>query len=218
MCTTLVDAAVVDLVAAQDDAWHAVALAREFPSTPFFGLVSLRPGDGPALAHCAASEFTDVLVDTVDMTVIRELVVRECFSTRFAKALEDPPPALALETPLQRAAWRCMVAGGGRRVNTSDMARELRVTREHLSRSFAADGAPNLKRVIDFVRLLAAAELAKNPGHDLQDVACMLGFASSSHLSTTAQRIAGTRPTSLARLRTVDLVGRFVRGHGRSRG
>jgi hypothetical protein len=37
-------------------------------------------------------------------------------------------------------------------------------------------------------------------------------------LSSTAMRVVGTKPTSLARLRTVDLVDRFVKGHGRSRG
>jgi AraC-like DNA-binding protein len=91
------------------------------------------------------------------------------------------------------------------------------VTREHLSRTFSADGAPNLKRVIDLVRLLSAAELAKNPGYDIRDVAGILDFASSSHLSSTAQRVVGTRPASLARLRSVDLIQRFTRGHGRSR-
>jgi AraC-like DNA-binding protein len=68
------------------------------------------------------------------------------------------------------------------------------------------------------VRIIAAAELAKNPGYDLRDVANILAFASSSHLSSTAMRVVGTKPTSLARLRTVDLVERFVRGHRRSRG
>ncbi len=91
------------------------------------------------------------------------------------------------------------------------------VTREHLSRSFASRGAPNLKRVIDLVRLVAAAELAKNPGYDVRDVARVLDFASASHLSSTAQRVVGTRPASLARLRAVDLIERFSQGRGRSR-
>ena len=72
-------------------------------------------------------------------------------------------------------------------------------------------------RFQDLVRLLAAAELSKNPGYDIRDVAAVLDFASSSHLSSTAQRIVGTKPASLARLRSVDLIQRFVRGHGRSR-
>jgi AraC-like DNA-binding protein len=214
----LVDAAVVDLASASDDTWRAAALAREFPSVPFFGLSALRASEAPALAQCAALDFADVLVESVDDAVCRELVLRHAFSNRFAVALDDPPSVLELDTALQRGAWRCIVAWAGRPVRTQLLADALGVTREHLSRTFAADGAPNLKRVIDLVRLIAAAELAKNPGYDVRDVAAVLDFASSSHLSSTAQRIVGTRPASLARLRAVDLVERFTKGHGRSRG
>lgn len=73
--------------------------------------------------------------------------------------------------------------------------------------------------MIDLVRLLAAAELAKNPGYDLPDVARVLGFASASHLSGSCQRLVGVKSTSLARLRPLDLIDRFVKqGRGRSRG
>ena len=214
----LVDAAVVDLAAAQDESWRAAGLAREFPSVPFFALTSLRPVEAPLLAQCAGLDFADVLMEGVDDAVSRDLVLRHAFSTRFAAALHEPPPSLALSTPLQRAAWRAIVAWAGRPVRTQLLADALGVTREHLSRTFAAEGAPNLKRVIDLVRLIAAAELAKNPGYDVRDVAAVLDFASSSHLSSTAQRVVGTRPASLARLRAVDLVERFTKGHGRSRG
>lgn len=214
----LVDAAVVDVGAAQEDTWRVASLAREFPSIPFFGLIALRAQEGPALAQCATCEFTDVLVDGVDDGVARELVQQSSFSTRFARALDNPPPTLGLDTPLQVSAWRFIVSQAGRPVRTSALALQLKVTREHLSRSFAADNAPNLKRIIDLVRIIAAAELAKNPGYDLRDVAAILEFASSSHLSSTAMRVIGTKPTSLTRLRTVDLVDRFVKGHGRSRG
>ena len=216
--TSLVDAAIVDLAGAGEETWRAARLAREFPSVPFFGLTTLRASESPALAQVAALDFADVLVEAVDDTVLRHLVLRQAFSTRFATALHDPPEALELSTPLQQATWRCIVGWAGRPVRTQALADSLRVTREHLSRTFAAEGAPNLKRVIDLVRLIAAAELAKNPGYDVRDVAEVLDFASSSHLSSTAQRIVGTKPTSLARLRAVDLVDRFTRGHGRSRG
>jgi AraC-like DNA-binding protein len=94
----------------------------------------------------------------------------------------------------------------------------VHLTREHLSRRFSSDGAPNLKRVIDLARILSAADLAKNPGFDLPDVARVLGFASASHLSASCQRIIGVRSSSLARLRPGDLVDRFVKqGRGRSR-
>lgn len=214
---TLIDAAFVDLAAATDDAWQAVALARDYPSVPFYGVLPPRSGDVSAVHRCAGAGFVDVLFDGVDDAAARELVAPNTFSARFAAALHEPPPQFALDAPLQRAAWRAIVTHGGRPVRTSMLAQALNVTREHLSRSFSAAGAPNLKRVIDLVRLVAAAELAKNPGYDVRDVAQVLGFASSSHLSSTAQRVVGTKPASLARLRAVDLFDRFANGHGRSR-
>lgn len=216
--TELVDAAVVDVGSVTEETWHAAALAREFPSAPFFALASLRAAEGPVVAHCAELEFADMLVEGIDDTCARDIVARRGFSARFTDALRVPPPALALTTPVQQRAWEYIVAQAGRRVRTVGLAKRLGVTREHLSRTFAAEGAPNLKRVIDLVRLLAAAELAKNPGYDIRDVATVLDFASSSHLSSTAQRVVGTKPASLARLRSVDLIQRFAKGHGRSRG
>lgn len=213
----LIDAAIVDISTPHDDTWNVAALAREFPSAPFFGFCTLRASDGPALAHCAELEFADVLVEGIDDQCARDLVARQGFSTRFAQALKVPPEQLALGTPVQQKAWEFIVAHAGRRVRTVHLASALGVTREHLSRTFAAEGAPNLKRIIDLVRLLAAAELSKNPGYDVRDVATVLDFASSSHLSSTAQRVVGTRPASLARLRAVDLIQRFCKGHGRSR-
>ena len=215
---SLVDAAVVDLAGAHEETWRAAALAREFSSVPFFGLTSLRAAESPALAQCAVLDFADVLVESIDDGLARELVLRQAYSTRFAAALTNPPEALGLDTPLQRAAWRCVIAWSGRPVRTQLVADAIGVTREHLSRTFASRGAPNLKRVIDLVRLISAAELAKNPGYDVRDVAAILDFASSSHLSSTAQRVVGMKPASLSRLRAVDLIERFTKGHGRSRG
>ena len=214
----LIDAAIVDLGSAQEENWEAAALAREYPSVPFFALTTLRAADGPVLAQCATLDFADVLVEDIDEEAMRELVLRQAYSTRFTRALNHPPRALALTTTLQLGAWQYVVSHAGRPVRTAALAGALGVTREHLSRTFSSDGAPNLKRIIDLVRLIGAAELAKNPGYDVRDVARVLGFASSSHLSSTAQRIAATRPASLARLRTVDLIDRFNRGHARSRG
>jgi len=213
----LVDAAIVDLGSHADDVMRAIELAREFPSAPFFALTPFRAADASLAARAIAFDFADLLVEGVDDHLLRELVAPRAFTTRFAAALDEPPEVLRVDTPLRRESWRVVVAHGGRPIQTQAVADELGVTREHLSRAFGAAGAPNLKRVIDLVRLAAAAELSKNPGYDIGDVARVLGFASSSHLSTTSQRIVGTRPTSLARLRTVDLMDRFVHGRMRSR-
>jgi AraC-like DNA-binding protein len=215
--TSLVDAVIVDIAAGPEESWKASALASDHPTAAFFGITPLRAGDTPALADCAPRDFAGVILEGVDDAVARSLIMRAAFSSRFAAALAHPPSSLGLDAPMQQQVWRMVVANGGRPVRTSALAAELGVTREHLSRSFAANGSPNLKRVIDLVRMIAAAELAKNPGLDLRDVAKVLGFASPSHLSTTAVRIAGTKPASLTRLRAVDLFERFSRGNGRSR-
>jgi AraC-like DNA-binding protein len=214
---TLVDAALIDLGAPDDNIWKSAAFATEFPSTPFFGLVPLRPSDAPAVARCSGLGFVDVIVDGIDDNSARDLILPHAFSTRFRSALNEPPHALGLTTQLQKSAWDVIIAHSGRPVTTRELAKTIGLSREHLSRNFARPGAPNLKRVIDLVRLIAAAELAKNPGHDIRDIARILDFASSSHLAVTAQRIFGTRPASLARLRTTDLIDRFAQGRTRSR-
>jgi AraC-like DNA-binding protein len=215
--STLVDGAIVDIAAPNEEVWHAAELARDYPSIPFFALTPLRAGDAAAVARCVALDFTDVFAEHADDAVLRDLLLPHTFTRRFETALGTPPPALGLDSPLRQSVWRRVVAYAGRAIRTDAIADELGVSREHLSRTFAADGSANLKRTIDLVRLLAAAELAKNPGYDVGDVARVLGFASSSHLSTASQRICGSKPASLARLRAVDIIERFVQGRLRSR-
>jgi AraC-like DNA-binding protein len=205
----LVDAAVLD-AGAGEDVWAAAELARELPSVPFVAVVPSRAADAGLVARAVAADVADVILEGVDETVLAALVEPLRFTSRFRLALREPPPALRLTSPLQLEVWRSLVALAGRPTTTAALAERFGVTREHLSRSFSTGGAPTLKRAIDLVRVCVAAELAKNPGYDVADVARILGFASSSHLATTTQRLVGTRPSSLARLRTVDLLERFA--------
>ena len=123
----------------------------------------LRPTDSPAAARCAGLGFIDVIVEGIDENTARDLVNPHAFSTRFRQALVEPPPALGLTTPLQKTAWEVIVAHSGRPVTTKELAKAVGLSREHLSRNFAKPGAPNLKRVIDLVRLIAAAGAGKKP-------------------------------------------------------
>lgn len=214
----LVDAVLVDTAHADDGTWQTAALASEFPSVPFFAVLALRPGDASVLSRSVSAGCVDVIVEGVDEPVARQLLAAHSFSARFRRALSEPPQPLGLTTPLQQRAWRAIVAYAGTPVSSAAIATSLGLSREHLSRKFADGGGPNLKRIVDLVRLLSAAELAKNPGYDIRDVAKVLGFASSSHLAVAAGRISGTRPASLTRLRAVDLIERFAQGRTRSRG
>lgn len=213
------DAVLVDLAQPTDEHWAVAALAREFPSLPFVALAPVRAVEVPHLARALVDlEFADVITEGVEDALLRDLVLPLTFTSRFADAVADADTAVGLTSALQRTVWRLVVAQGGRAVRTETLAAAVGLTREHLSRRFSIDGAPNLKRVIDLARLLAAADLAKNPGFDLPDVARVLGFASASHLSSSCQRLIGVRSSSLARLRPADLIERCVRqGRGRSR-
>ncbi|MDQ3696857.1 MAG: AraC family transcriptional regulator [Gemmatimonadota bacterium] len=205
----LVDAAIVDLAAPVETALGAAALARDFPTVPFFGLSPYLLGDTPTIARAVELEFADILAEGIDDAVLGAAVGAYAFTPRFISALRDPPPLLGLTHAIQLAAWRALLACPGRAVATAELARRLGVTREHLSRSFRGGGAPTLKRVSDLVRLLAASRLAKNPGYDLDDVARLLRFPSRAHLSRTARRLVGRTAASLPRLRTADLLREF---------
>lgn len=209
---TLVDVVVVDL-GGPDNGMDAAALAREFPSVAFVAVTPFRAVDAPAIAACANCGVAEILADGIDDGMLRHAVALHGFSARFASALAEPPRELGLESRIQRSAWRFIAARAGRVVRTQELAKALAVTREHLSRSFGHTGKPQatLKRVIDLVRLMAAAELAKNPGYDLRDVVRLLGYASVAQLSAVAERLVGRPATSLARLRSSDLIEGFVR-------
>jgi len=209
----LVDAVLLD-VAAGEEAWQGASLALELPGIPFLALAPWWPSDAHLLARAVAAECVELLAEGVDDAALSALVEPHRFTTRFAAALWEPPSRLGITTELQRAVWWSVIGRAGRPTTTAMLAEHFRMSREHLSRSFSAGGTPTLKRVMDLVRVCAAAELAKNPGYDVGDVSRLLGFASSSHLAATAQRLVGTRPSSLARLRTVDLMARFLEVQG----
>ena len=114
---SLTDAVIVDLAHAGDEHWAVAALAREFPSIPFLALAPLRPAELPHIARaCGEFEFADVLVEGMEDTMLRELVLPMSFSVRFAESLLDADNALGLTGDLQRAVWRLVLGHGGRTV------------------------------------------------------------------------------------------------------
>lgn len=213
MTHQLVDAVILD-GGVGDEVARVLPLAEDFPSAPFFFVTAMLPTDAPLVGRAIECGCADLLVEGIDEPSARSLIQHRGFSQRFDRALADPPPTLGLDSPLQRQVWRSLVRRAGRPVRTEQLAQEQGMSREHLSRSFANGTAPTLKRVIDLVRVLAAAELAKNPGFDVREVAQVLGFASSSHLSGTTHRLVGAKASSLSRLRTVDLLERFTQMQG----
>src|SRR6266851_3709560 len=115
-----------------------------------------------------------------------------------------------LSSPIARSVPTTLRFGSP--TTTADLAAALGVTREHLSREFAAGGAPNLKRVIDLARVACAADLLGNPGYTVRAVVRILGLASPSHLAGAARRVAGVSPVELRALGAGGVLARFIRG------
>jgi len=216
LAEALVDAVVLR---ARGGDWLAPVpdLRLRFPRIPVFGYGAFRPDDATQLAAAAAAGVDGVLVEGVDEPVAGDLVYARAASRERARELAEAPRLLRLSESLQRRVWEIALAGAGSRLTTSDLARAVGASREHLSREFAAGGAPNLKRVIDLARIACAADLLRNPGYSVRVCAAILVFASPGHLAGASRRIAGVAPSELGRLGPRGVLGRFLRGRTRSR-
>lgn len=211
----LVDAVVLDVKAAPA---AALALPARFPRIPMFVLSAFRPDDGPLVATCHAAGFAGLLVEGVDNAVAGEWVAGRTAQVARREALADAPTLLRLTDRLQLEAWDEVLRRVGVPIKTVQVAAALRVTREHLSREFAAGGAPNLKRVIDLARTACAADLLGNPGYTVRAVVKILGYQSTSDLAGAARRVAGATPQELRDVGPRGVLQRFLRGRTRSRG
>ena len=189
---------------------------KRLPGVPVVAFAAFRPDDGELLLACR-KHAVPVAVEGVDDAVVGEMVVRASLTAERRRELAEAPRMLRLTEPLQRSAWSVLLGEVERPVRTTDLARRLAVSREHLSRQFGAGGAPNLKRVIDLTRIACAAQLLANPGYTIPIVVRLLHFASSSHLSGTARRIANVSSGGLGALGPRGVLLAFVRGNTRSR-
>ena len=208
----LVDAVVLDVKAAP-----ALGLPARFPRIPMYVLSAFRPDDGALLAACHAAGFAGLLVEGVDNAIAGEWVAAHTAQVARRDALTDAPKLLRLTDRLQLAAWDEVLRRVASPTRTGQIAHALRVTREHLSREFAAGGAPNLKRVIDLARAACAADLLANPGYTVGVVVRILGYGSASRLASAARRVAGATLQELPELGPRGVLGRFLKGRTRSR-
>lgn len=215
----LLDSRLVEAIITAPRLAVAPAVAQlfgRFPGVPRLWYSPFRPDDGDLLDGCLRDGVA-IAVEGVDDAVLGDMIGRMCLSAERRRALTDAPRVLRLHERLQREVWDYLVVNVALPVRTDEVARRFQVSREHLSRQFGAGGAPNLKRVIDLTRIACAAQLLSNPGYGSASVARILGFASSSHLSDTAQRVAGVSAQKLGTVGPRGVLGVFARGKTRSR-
>jgi len=193
-------------------------LRARFPHVPVIVYGPFRPDDGDLLLRLSSSEaVAAIAVEGVDDPVVGDLVRRHSLCRARADALAEAPRLLRLTEVIQRGAWERLVMLAGRAVQTDELAGWLGLSREHLSRQFGAGGAPNLKRVIDLLRIICAAQLLANPGYEVKTVARLLEFATPSHLHAMSRRITGLPASGLAGLGITGVLGTFLRRGMRSR-
>ncbi len=194
------------------------ALREQFPAIPLLVYGLLRADDAELLLSWQRLGLAAVVVAGVDDPVVGDLVVRHAASAIRRRALRVAPHLLRLTEPIQLQAWEILLEQPGARLSTSGVAERLGVSREHLSRQFGAGGAPNLKRVVDCLRIMAAAELAANPGYDRHAVSRLAGYTSPGHLDGACRRVTGLSLGELAGQEPAAVLGRFMRVGMRSRG
>ena len=171
-----------------------------------------RPDDGELMLACHEAKVAALLVEGVDNAVSGEGGASRLRRRGAPPHLADAPRALRLTDPVQRDVWDYLLDRVDQTVRTGALAQRLKISREHLSRQFGAGGAPNLKRVIDLTRIACAAQLLRNPGYDAGTTARLLRFATSSHLTITARRIAGASASGLASMGPRGVLAAFARG------
>ena len=209
----LIDAAVLDPKVDPD---AGLALAARFPHIPMFAMTAFRPDDGALVKRCQEAGVW-VLIEGVDSAISGDWIAARTAQVARRQALVEAPRLLRLSDRLQLAAWAEVLGRVGAPITTSGLAETLRVTREHLSREFAAGGAPNLKRTIDLARVACAADLLGNPGYQLAAVVRILRYPSPRHLAAATRRVAGASPDELGALGPRGVLHRFIRGRTRSR-
>lgn len=218
--TRLIEAEPVDVVVVGTRARGSLDwdwFRTRFPTVPVVIYGAVRPDQGPSLLALDPGRIRALLVEGIDDPVVGDVVSRYGYLATRRAGLAELPRLLRLTEPLQKRAFDLLVGSIGRPPTTASLARKLRVSREHLSRQFAAAGAPNLKRVMDLLRLLVARDWLANPGRPVAVTAELLGYSSPSHFRSTVRRLFRCDVAELQRASLQDLIRRFLGAGNRSR-
>ena len=211
----LVDAVVLGVKSQQS--LPLAAFRRRFATVPVVVYGAFRAEDGRLLLELERLGVAAVAVEGVDDPVVGERVVQSGSTAVRRETLAHLPRLLRLTEPVQRRAFELLVGSAGRPPSTTAIARKLKLSREHLSRQFGAGGAPNLKRVVDLLRLLGVRQVMGDGVTPAAAAASLYGFSSASHLRASIRRTFCLDLESFVGAAQSDLVRRFIQNGARSR-
>ena len=81
------------------------------------------------------------------------------------------------------------------KISLDDIASDLFITKEHLSRLFKKEMGITISEYIIKTKILEAKNLLKETDYNILDIAVLLNFANSSHFSNSFKKITGLSPS-----------------------
>lgn len=188
--------------------------ALELPEAPA-DLVAVRfkPGTAAAIARTPLVELTDRHADLGELGIGRGSPVEQIVEATTSHArvaalvawvrarLDGAPPP---DRVVARAVARLSSPGAGA-ARVDQVARELRVTRQHLARSFRREVGISPKELVRIARIQRAAAALGRGGIELPQLAVELGYFDQSHLSHDVRELIGVTPMVLAADRPIAL-------------
>lgn len=133
---------------------------------------TLSPGEGAAIVHEALTS----------LAISRD------------RPGEDSAAAL-----LTRRARDCVRSQLHRNLSATELADELGVSREHLSRVFRQQTSQTLYRYIQRQKMLRACHLLKETTLTHKEIAARLGYAAAAHFTRTFRSVMGSTPSRFRR-------------------
>src|SRR5690606_7470235 len=106
--------------------------------------------------------------------------------------------------------WGIVLAEAPRRLTTAALAERIGISCVTLSRRFSAGGLPRLKRGLEPVQLVAAAQVQRRPYSSVDHVPEFSGYSSVGMLQRTARHGAASSARGLAGRPAEDIVLRAV--------
>jgi AraC-like DNA-binding protein len=171
-------------------------LLQRFPSLTVAAAIPVGPGsevDVRRLGETGIVELIDLVEESTPVAIGQRL---QATRGRRLRTLLDrvlPPRMSGLARSIIAAATEVVADGG----QGSDLAERMNVTTRTLSRWCRRAALPPPKRLLAWMRILAAADLIDDPGRTMSDVAASCGYAADTSLRHALRAFLGRGPREL---------------------
>lgn len=171
-------------------------LVQRFPSLTLAAALPVRPGsegDIRRLGEAGVGELIDLVEESTPVAVGQRLQATRGRHLRMLLDRVLPSRMSGLARSIIAAAIDVVADGG----QGSDLADRMNVTTRTLSRWCRRAALPPPKRMLAWMRILAAADLIDDPGRTMTDVAASCGYAADTSLRHALRAFLGRGPREL---------------------